>query len=106
MPPGVSKPQMIDESALCYEQIDGGLRNRSSGETSETDLGSCDVTSAFAAGRCFGLQDDRTGVCSIFNPEILLIPLCEKFCLKWLLLPHAVFAELGELGNGNCLQHS
>lgn len=80
MPPGVSKPQMIDESALCYEQIDGGLRKRSSGETSETDLGSCDVTSAFVAGCCFGLQADRTDVLSIFHPVILLNPLSEKFC--------------------------
>lgn len=80
MPPGVSKPQMIDESVLCYEQIDGSLRKRSSGETSETDLRSCDVTSAFTAGRCFGLLVDHAEVLSVFHPEILLISLSEKFC--------------------------
>lgn len=106
MPPGVSKPQMIDESALCYEQIDGGLRKRSSGETSEADLGSCDVTSAFTAGRCFGLQADCAEVLSIFHSAILLIPLSEKFCLKGLLLSYAVFTQLYELANDNCVQHS
>lgn len=66
-----------------------GLRKRYSGETSEADLGSRDVTASFAAGRCIGPASmlaarfcdfaDRVEVLSISPPESFHVPLSEKF---------------------------